>query len=81
MAESLSNALKGEKFEQRQCLLKVPSDIRFLARQGLPFIGHRNQESDLNFVQLMKFQDEDDSRIIGWLEKKINKYTLPDMQN
>ena len=28
MAESLSNALKREKFEQQQCLLKVLSNIR-----------------------------------------------------
>jgi len=29
----------------------------------------------------MKIRDEDDSRIAGWLEKKIDKYTSPDMQN
>lgn len=85
VAESLSKALKKEKFEWRQCLLKVLSNIRFLARQGLPLRGHGDQdtqtENDSNFVQLMKLRGEDDSRIIGWLEKKTDKYTSPDMQN
>ena len=38
-------------------------------------------ESESNFVQLMKLRGEDDSRIAGWLEKKTDKYTSPDMQN
>ena len=47
--------------------------------------GHGDQEtqteSESNFVQLMKLRGEDDSRIGGWLEKKTDKYTSPDMQN
>ena len=45
--------------------------------------GHGNHESDSNFLQLMKLSGEleDDSRISGWLEKKTDKYTAPDMQN
>ena len=85
VAESLSNALKREKLERRQCLLKVLSNIRFLAWQGLPLRGHGDHEtqteSDSNFVQLMKLRGEDDSRIAGWLEKKTDKYTSPDIQN
>ena len=54
MAESLSNALNREKFEQRQYLLKIFSNIRFLAQQGLPLRGHGDHEtqteSDSNFV-------------------------------
>ena len=66
--------------------LKVLSNIRFLAQQGLPLRGHGDHESDetesdSNFVQLMKLRGEDDSRIAGWLEKKTDKYTSPDMQN
>ena len=29
----------------------------------------------------MKLRGEDDSRIAGWLEKKTDKYTSPDIQN
>lgn len=81
VAESLSTQVKREKLERRQCFLKVLSNVRFLARQGLPFRGHGDHESDSNFLQLMKLRSEDDSRIVGWLERKTSKYTAPDMQN
>ena len=74
MAESLSNVLKKEKLKLRQYFLKVLSNIRYLARQGLPLRGHGDPEtqteSESNFVQLMKLRGENDSRITGWLEKK-----------
>ena len=78
MAECLS---KREKLERRQCFLKVLSNVKFLARQGLPLRGHGDHESDSNFLQLMKLRGEDDSRIVDWLKKKTDKYTAPDMQN
>ena len=81
VAESLSAQLKRENLERRQCFLKVLLNIRFLARQGLPLRGHGGHESDSNFVQLMKLRGEDDSRMTGWLEKKTNKYTAPNMKN
>ena len=81
VAESLSTQVTREKLERRQCFLKVLSNVRFLARQGLPFRGHGDHESDSNFLQLMKLRSEDDSRIVGWLERKTSKYTVPDMQN
>ena len=40
VAESLSNVLKKERLEQWQCFLKVLSNKRYLARQGLPLRGH-----------------------------------------
>ncbi|XP_062523284.1 uncharacterized protein LOC134197946, partial [Corticium candelabrum] len=81
VAESLSAQLKMEKLERRQCFLKVLSNIRFLARQGLPLRGHGDHESNSNFLQLMRLRGEDDSRVLGWLERKTDKYTAPDMQN
>ena len=75
VAESLSSRLRKEKLERRQCFLKVLSNIRYLARQGLPLRGHGDPEtqteSESNFAQLMKLRGEDDSRIAGWLEKKL----------
>lgn len=38
-------------------------------------------ESGSNFVQLMKLMAEDHYRIEGWLEKKMDKYTSPYIQN
>ena len=80
IGESLSVRHKQEKLERRQCFLKVLSNIRFLARQGLPLRGH-GDESDSNFIQLMKLRGQDDSRIASWLQKKTDRYTAPDMQN
>ena len=76
----IAESLSVEKLERRQCFLKVLSNIRFLARQGLPLRGH-GDESDSNFIQLMKLRGQDDSRIASWLQKKTDKYTAPDMQN
>ena len=80
VAESLSTQHQREKSERRKCFLKVLSNIKFLARQGLPLRGH-GDESDFNFFQLLKLRGEDDARIATWLEKKTDKYTAPDMQN
>ena len=38
--ECLSKEHQREKLERRQCLLKILSNIQFLARQGLPLRGH-----------------------------------------
>ena len=50
--------MKNQK--NRRCLLKIISNIRFLARQGLPLRGD-GDEDDSNFVQLMKARGEDDT--------------------
>ncbi len=42
--EALSTQLRKEKLERRQCFLKVLSNVRFLARQGLPLRGHGDHE-------------------------------------
>ncbi len=80
VAESLSAQLAKEKLDHRQCFLMILSNIRFLARQGLPLRGH-GDEKDSNFLQLMKLRGENDPRIPDWLDKKTNKYTAPDIQN
>ena len=51
--ETLSERHSNEKSENRRCLLKIISNIRFLAHQGLPLRGD-GDEDDSNFVQLMK---------------------------
>ena len=80
VAESLSAQVAKNKLERRQCFLKILSNIRFLALQGLPLRGHGDEKDD-NFFQLMKLRGEDDPRIDDWLHKKTNKYTAPDIQN
>lgn len=80
IGETLSERHANEKSENRRCLLKIISNIRFLARQGLPLRGDGN-ENDSNFIQLMKIRGEDDTKLLEWMKKKTNKYTSADMQN
>ena len=76
VGESLSAAHQQEKLQRRQNFLKVPSTIRYLVRQGLPLRGH-GDESDSNFLQLMKLQSEDDKTITTWLKKRQTSIQLP----
>ena len=71
---------KQEKKDNRQCLLKILSNVQFLARQGLPFRGDA-EEMDSNFIQLLKLRGLDDPRIDSWLSKKTSKYTSHVIQN
>ena len=80
VGELLSSAHATEKEENRRCLRKILSNIRFLARQGLPLRGDQD-ESDGNFIQLLKLRGEDDPKLFTWIKRKTNKYTSGDMQN
>ena len=79
IGESLSKAHSEEKADNRKQLLSVLQNVRFLARQGLPVRGHDDTQS--NFIQLLKLHGESDASILKWLEKKTDKYTSADMQN
>ena len=52
----------------------------FLARQELPVCGD-GDESNSNYMQLLKLQGEDDAHIFKWLKKRTDKYTSVDIQN
>ena len=78
--EALSAAHALEKTENRQCLLKILSNLRFLARQSCAIRGD-GDESDSNFVQLFKLRGEDDPKIHEWTIRRTNKYTSDEVQN
>ena len=78
IGESLSEQHSRERLDRRQCLMKLLSNARFLARQGLPFQGH--DESSSNFHQLLILRG-DDERVATWVQKKMDKYTSPDIQS
>ena len=67
------------------CVILFNTVLLYLARLGLPLRGYEDPEtqteSESNFVPLMKLRGKDYSRIAGWLEKKTDKYTSPDIQN
>ena len=64
-----SSQVANEKCNCRQCFLKIFSNLKFLARQGLTLCGDGNKK-DSNFNQLLRFHGEDDSRVFEWLERK-----------
>ena len=80
IGEKMSKKHSEEKGDNRDCLRKILSSIRFLARQGISLRGD-DDESDGNYTQILKARGEDDSRIIEWLKRKNDKYTCGDTQN
>ena len=77
VGEALSTA---HAQENRQCLLKILSNLRFLARQSCEIRGDGN-EGDSNFMQLLKLRCEDYPKFCEWISKWTNKYTSHEMQN
>ena len=71
VGEMLSSEYTQEKKNNRQCLLKILSNVAFLARQGLAFRGD-GDEINSNFVQLLQLRGLDDPRISEWVSKKAN---------
>ena len=79
-AEMLSSQHAKEKADSWHMLYKILSNVRFLARQGLPLRGS-GQGDEGNFIQLLKLRGTDDLRMTEWVERKSSKYTTADMQN
>lgn len=65
----------------REMLLKLLSCIRFLARQGLPLRGHREDTESFegNLYELLLLQAQDYPKMKSWLQKK--EYLSPDIVN
>ena len=80
IAETLQRELTKQKSENRQMLLKILSNIRFLAHQSIAIRGDGDEENS-NFIQLFKLRGEDDPKFAKWLEKKTDKYVSADIQN
>ena len=69
VTEMLSSQLAVQKKDNRECLLKIIDNLKCLARQGLPFRGDAD-ESDSNFLQLMRFSARNDTQLTEWMKKK-----------
>ena len=80
VGEMLSKAHAQEKSENRQVLLAILSNLRFLARQACAIRGDGG-ESNSNFMQLFKLRGEDNPKVYEWMLKRTDKYTSHDMQN
>ena len=80
IGEMLCSQLATLRSERRHCFLKILSNVRFLARQGLAFRGD-GDESDSNFMRLVNLRSEDDAKLVEWVQQKTGKYTSAAMQN
>lgn len=76
----LSTSYASEKAVNRQCLMKIAENIRFLAHQGLFLRGHGTEDNS-NFNQLLHLRALDDPNLLTWVQKKAEKYTSPEIQN
>jgi len=80
IGEMLSTSHASEKAVNRQCMMKVAQNIRFLARQGLSLRGDGTEDNS-NFNQLLRLRALDDPNLLTWVQKKAEKYTSPEIQN
>ena len=79
--EVISSCHADEKSTNRQCLLKILSNVKFLARQSLPLRGTGN-DCDSNFTQLYLLREEDNPILKAWCTKrKTNKYVHHEIKN
>ena len=74
IAEQFCSAHAEEKLRNRAYILKIFQSIQFLARQGLALRGDQN-DSESNFLQLMKLRGADDDNVIKHLAQNTDKYT------
>ena len=59
----LSTSHASEKAVNRQCLMKIAENIRFLARQGLSLCGDGTEDNS-NFNQLLHLRALDDPNLL-----------------
>ena len=77
----LSKEKEAEMKHHREMLLKLLNSIRFLARQGLPFRGHREDSESMegNLYQLLLLQSKDSPQLASWLKRR--EYISPSITN
>ena len=68
IGDLLSSNYASQKQVNREYLLKIIHNVRFLARQGLALRGD-GDEKDSNFIQLLQLRAIDDPNISATLEK------------
>ena len=81
VAAQLSKHHDVDTKNRRQMLLKLLASVKYLARQGLPFRGHREHSVSFegNLYQLLLLQAHDDPVMSQWLKKR--EYISPEIVN
>ena len=73
----LERRLAAEQAEAKNCLRKIFTSIKYLARQALPLRGH--QEERGNLYQFMKLRAADSDGLKKWLQQR-RSYTSHELQ-
>ena len=74
IGEQLSEQYSKEKESNRVMLIKILSCLLLLARQGLPIRGD-GDDSDSNFILLLKLSGQGDAKMDEWRQTKIHPMT------
>ena len=77
--ELANEATKKLRMNNRRCFVKILESLQFLARQGLSLRG--DDDSNSNFIQLLKLRCLDDPLLSTWLESKGGRYYSHQIQN
>ena len=77
--ELMSDETKQQKAMNKKIFIKILENARYLARQGLPF--HDHDDSNGNFIQLMKLRGLDIPQIEQRMKKKTDTYLSHDIQD
>ena len=75
----MGSDIKQQKATNRKMLIKILENVRYLARQGLPFRGH--DDSNGNFIQLMVLRGVDCPIVEAWMKTKKDTYLSYDIQD
>ena len=75
--EMTDKNLKAERELNYKCLMVIIENLQYLSRQGQPFRGHNDCES--NFYQLLLLRSKDIPQLKDWLMKKKGKYISHDI--
>lgn len=75
-----STAHSKAKKNNRKCLLTIIPNLKFLARL-LCVISGDGDESNSNFMQLLKLSGRSNPKVYEWIINKSNNFTSHNIQN
>jgi len=80
VGELLDSSHASEKAENRKIFSTILRAVTFLARQGLPLRGDKDEQNS-NFNQVLLLEAKENASLSNWLRRQQYKYTSKDIQN
>lgn len=75
----LSSQVMKEKQDARHCIINILESIKFLAIQGIPLRGYKEERS--NFIQLLHLRSSDQPLLKAWMARSKYKWVSHDIIN